>query len=110
MDEDAQPADTSPRAHRRGALPRFFLLALLALETSMGIRATVATGEHGESEATLRHASRHSVTADNLRAAVATLVNATFAACSTAWWGPWQCLHVEVEEARILSKSYRKRW
>ncbi|WP_234375870.1 transposase [Streptomyces sp. CB01373] len=53
----------------------------------MGIRAIVATGEHGETAAALRHVRRHFVTVDNLRAAVTRLVNATFAARDTAWWG-----------------------
>ena len=33
----------------------------------MGIRAIVATGEHGETEAELRHVRRHFITRDNLR-------------------------------------------
>ncbi|MFI0779359.1 Tn3 family transposase [Streptomyces sp. NPDC021212] len=61
-------------------LQRRLLLALFALGTNMGIRAIVATGEHGESEAALRHVRRHFITVDNLRAAVTKLVNATFAA------------------------------
>lgn len=44
-------------------------------------------GEHGESEAASRHVRRHFVTVDNLRVAVPRLVNATFAARGTAWWG-----------------------
>ncbi|MFE4924307.1 Tn3 family transposase [Streptomyces sp. NPDC056661] len=71
----------------RATLQRRLLLALFALGTNMGIRAIVATGEHGESEAALRHVRRHFITADNLRAAVRKLVNATFAARDTAWWG-----------------------
>ncbi|MFI1979024.1 Tn3 family transposase [Streptomyces wedmorensis] len=71
----------------RDVLQRRLLLALFALGTSMGIRAIVATGEHGESEAALRHVRRHFITVDNLRAAVTRLVNATFAARDTAWWG-----------------------
>lgn len=71
----------------RDVLQRRLLLALFALGTNMGIRAIVATGEHGESEAALRHVRRHFITVDNLRAAVTRLVNATFAARDTAWWG-----------------------
>ncbi|CAM5610609.1 hypothetical protein SVIOM74S_07222 [Streptomyces violarus] len=71
----------------RAVLQRRLLLALFALGTNMGIRAIVATGEHGESEAALRHVRRHFITVDNLRAAVRKLVNATFAARDTAWWG-----------------------
>ncbi|QES17722.1 Tn3 family transposase [Streptomyces venezuelae] len=71
----------------RATLQRRLLLALFALGTNMGIRSIVATGEHGESEAALRHVRRHFITVDNLRAAVTRLVNATFAARDTAWWG-----------------------
>ncbi|SHI57768.1 Tn3 family transposase [Streptomyces sp. 3214.6] len=71
----------------RATLQRRLLLALFALGTNMGIRAIVATGEHGETEAALRHVRRHFITVDNLRAAVTRLVNATFAARDTAWWG-----------------------
>jgi hypothetical protein len=71
----------------RATLQRRLLLALFALGTNMGIRAIVATGEHGETEAALRHVRRHFITVDNLRAAVTKLVNTTFAARGTAWWG-----------------------
>ncbi|NVK79391.1 Tn3 family transposase [Streptomyces morookaense] len=71
----------------RDVLQRRLLLALFALGTNMGIRAIVATGEHGESEAALRHVRRHFITVDNLRAAVTRLVNSTFAARDTSWWG-----------------------
>ncbi|MFE7215607.1 Tn3 family transposase [Streptomyces sp. NPDC057611] len=64
----------------RAVLQRRLLLALFALGTNMGIRTIVATGEHGESEAALRHVRRHFITVDNLRAAVRKLVNASFAA------------------------------
>ncbi|MGP4110462.1 transposase [Streptomyces sp. 4N509B] len=53
----------------------------------MGIRAIVATVEHGETEAALRHVRRHFITVDNLRAAVTKLVKATSDARDTAWWG-----------------------
>ncbi|MFE7245344.1 Tn3 family transposase [Streptomyces sp. NPDC057580] len=71
----------------RATLQRRLLLALFALGTNMGIRSIVATGEHGESEAALRHIRRHFITVDNLRATVTRLVNATFSARDTAWWG-----------------------
>ncbi|GGY47465.1 Tn3 family transposase [Streptomyces tanashiensis] len=71
----------------RAVLQRRLLLALFALGTNMGIRAIVSTGEHGETEAALRHVRRHFITVDNLRASVTKLVNATFAARDTAWWG-----------------------
>ncbi|WP_220450467.1 transposase [Streptomyces flaveus] len=52
----------------------------------MGIRAIVATGEHGEAEAALWPVRRHFIAIDNLRAAVTKLVNATFGVRDTAWW------------------------
>ncbi|WP_431998531.1 Tn3 family transposase [Streptomyces fungicidicus] len=71
----------------RATLQRRLLLTLFALGTNMGIRAIVATGEHGETEAALRHVRRHFITVDNLRAAVTRLVNGTLAARDAAWWG-----------------------
>ena len=68
-------------------LRRRLLLCLFALGTNMGLKAIVATGEHGESEAALRHVRRHFITRDNLRRAIAKLVNATFDARDPAWWG-----------------------
>ncbi|MER0482062.1 Tn3 family transposase [Streptomyces sp. Edi2] len=59
---------------------RGLLLALFGLGTNLGIRAIVATGEHGESEAALRRVRRHFITVDNLRVAVTKLVHAAFAA------------------------------
>jgi TnpA family transposase len=71
----------------RDTLRRRLLLCLFALGTNMGLKAIVATGEHGESEAALRHVRRHFITRDNLRRAIAKLVNATFDARDLAWWG-----------------------
>ena len=72
----------------RDMLRRRLLLVLFALGTNMGIRQMVATGEHGETEAALRHVRRHYITRDNLRRAVTHLVNATFAARDGTLWGP----------------------
>jgi hypothetical protein len=55
----------------RDTLRRRLLLCLFALGTNMGIKAIVATGEHGETEAALRHVRRHYITRDNLRRAIA---------------------------------------
>ena len=51
----------------RDTLRRRLLLCLFALGTNMGITAIVAAGEHGETEAALRHVRRHYITRDNLR-------------------------------------------
>jgi len=77
----------SREAIPRAALRRRLLLVLFALGTNMGIKRIVTTGEHGETEATLRHVRRMYVTRDNLRRALVRLVNATFAARDVRWWG-----------------------
>jgi hypothetical protein len=69
------------------ALRRRLLLVLFGLGTNVGIRQIVATGEHGETEAALRRVRRTRVNRDNLRRAVARLVNATFEARDSLWWG-----------------------
>jgi hypothetical protein len=70
----------------RERLRRRLLLVLFALGTNMGIRQMVATGEHGETEAALRHVRRYFVTRDNLRRAITRLVNGTFVARDAEWW------------------------
>jgi len=71
----------------RDTLRRRLLLCLFALGTNMGIKAIVDTGGHGETERELRHVRRHFITRDNLRRAIAKLVNATFEARDPGWWG-----------------------
>ena len=71
----------------RHVLRRRLLLVLFALGTNVGIKQIVATGEHGESEAALRRVRRTFVTRDNLRAAIARVVNETFAVRDAALWG-----------------------
>nr|WP_302851520.1 transposase [Streptomyces lunaelactis] len=78
---------TLASSHRRRSSGRGVSELKISEGTNMGIRAIVATGEHGESEAALRHIRRHFITVDNLRAAVTRLVNATFSARDTDWWG-----------------------
>jgi len=70
----------------RMTLQRRLLLCLFALGTNMSIKA-IASGEHGETEAALRHIRKHYITRDNLRRAIAKLVNATFEARDPSWWG-----------------------
>lgn len=77
----------SREAIPRAVLRRRLLLVLFALGTNMGIKRIVSTGGHGESEAVLRHVRRMYVSRESLRGAIATLVNATFAARDAAWWG-----------------------
>ena len=77
----------SREAIPRAVLRRRLLLVLFALGTNMGIKRIVSTGGHGESEAALGHVRRMYVSRESLRRAIATLVNATFAARDHAWWG-----------------------
>jgi TnpA family transposase len=67
-------------------LRRRLLLCLFALGTNMGIKQ-LAAGEHGETEAQLRHVRRLYVNRDNLRRAITRLVNATFQVRDQALWG-----------------------
>ncbi len=80
---------------------RRLLLALFALGTNVGIRH-VAGGEGGESEAMLRRVRRLFVNRDNLRRAVARLVNATFAVRDEGPVGPGHRLCVGLQEVRLL--------
>ena len=67
-------------------LQRRLLLVLFALGTNMGIRQ-LAAGEHGETEAALRHVRRVFVNRDNLRRAIIRLVNATLEVRDQTLWG-----------------------
>jgi hypothetical protein len=75
-------SETMPAATLRERL----LLVLFALGTNTGIKH-VADGDHGHSEAALRHVRRLFVTKQNLRRAIATLVNANYAARDPKLWG-----------------------
>jgi hypothetical protein len=69
-----------------GTLRERLLLVLFALGTNTGIKH-VADGDHGHSEAALRHVRRLHVTKENLRRAISTLVNANYAARDPELWG-----------------------
>jgi len=84
---DEMTSVASREATPRDVLRRRLLLVLFALGTNMGIKRVVATGGHGESEGALRNVRRMYVTRENLRRAVAVVVNATFAVRDPAWWG-----------------------
>jgi TnpA family transposase len=62
------------------------LLVLFALGTNTGI-SRVAGGDSGETEAALRHVRRLYVNRDNLRRAIARVVDATLAARDPELWG-----------------------
>jgi len=67
-------------------LQRRLLLCLYGLGTNTGLKR-IAAGEHGESYADLRYVQRRYLTRDNLRAAIAEVVNALFAVRNHAIWG-----------------------
>lgn len=71
----------------KDVLRRRLLLCLFALGTNMGIRQMVATGEHDEDEGALRRVRASHITRENLRNAIVKVVNATFAARDSRWWG-----------------------
>jgi len=72
----------------RTVLRRRLLLVLFALGTNMGIKHIVdGTDDAGETEATLRRVRRLYINRDNLRRAIAKLVNATFATRERGLWG-----------------------
>jgi TnpA family transposase len=62
------------------------LLCLFGLGTNAGLKR-IAAGEHGERFEDLRYVRRRFITRDNLRAAMARLVNAIFEARNPQVWG-----------------------
>ncbi|MER6948680.1 Tn3 family transposase [Nonomuraea sp. NPDC000554] len=71
----------------REVIRKRLLLVLYALGTNIGIKRVADGGKHGESEAALRATRYLFVNRDNLRKAIATLVNATLRTRDEAWWG-----------------------
>ncbi|GAA4235598.1 TnpA family transposase [Streptosporangium album] len=71
----------------RQVIRKRLLLVLYALGTDIGIKRVADGGKHGESEAALRATRYLFVNRDNLRNAIATLVNATLRTRDEAWWG-----------------------
>ncbi|MEV5499315.1 Tn3 family transposase [Nonomuraea fuscirosea] len=84
---DAFTTVATREATPRDVIRKRLLLVLYALGTNVGIKRVADGGRHGETEAALR-ATRHLfVNRDNLRAAIATLVNATLRMRDPLWWG-----------------------
>jgi hypothetical protein len=83
---DCFPSIATREAMPAATLRERLLLVLFALGTNTGIKH-VADGDHGHSEAALRHVRRLFVTKQNLRRAIATLVNANYAARDPKLWG-----------------------
>lgn len=83
---DCFPSIATRETMPAGTLRERLLLVLFALSTNTGIKH-VADGDHGHNEAAFRHVRRLYVTKDNLRRAIATLVNANYAARDPQMWG-----------------------
>jgi len=94
----------------REVLRRRLLLVLFALGTNLGIRPLVTTGNHGETEAALRHVRRLFITRDNLRAAVNQVVNATFAVRDVAWWGEGTACASDSKKFGAWSSNFMTEW
>lgn len=84
---DCFPSIATRESTPAGTLRERLLLVLFALGTNTGIKHLAAGGEHGHSEAALRHVRRLHVTKENLRRAITTLVNANYAARDPGLWG-----------------------
>lgn len=94
----------------RAVLRRRLLLVLFALGTNMGIRQMVTTGDHGETEATLRRVRRLFITRENLRAAVNQVVNATLAIRDVDWWGEGTACASDSKKFGSWSSNFMTEW
>lgn len=83
---DCFPSIATREATPAGTLQERLLLVLFALGTNTGIKH-LAGGEHGHSEAALRHVRHLHVTKENLRRAITTLVNANYTTRDPGLWG-----------------------
>jgi len=93
----------------RRLLRRRLLLVLFGLGTNMGIKR-IAAGEHGETEAALRHVRRLFLNPDNLRRAVTRLVNATFAVRDTELWGTGTACASDSKKFGAWSSNLMTEW
>ena len=84
---DAFSTIATREATPREVIRKRLLLVLYALGTNVGVKRVADGGGHGENEAALRATRYLFVNRDNLRNAVATLVNATLRMRDPAWWG-----------------------
>jgi TnpA family transposase len=94
----------------RDVLRRRLLLCLFALGTNMGISQIIATGDHSETEATLRRARRMFITRENLRAAIARVVNATLEVRDQAWWGHGTACASDSQKFGAWSTNFMTEW
>ena len=93
----------------REVLRRRLLLVLFGLGTNMGIKR-IAAGEHGETEAALRHVRRLFLNSDSLRRAVARLVNATFTVRDTDLWGSGNACASDSKKFGSWSSNLMTEW
>lgn len=91
-------------------LQRRLLLVLFALGTNMGIRHIVYTGEHDESEVALRRVRRTRVNRDNLRRAIARLVNKTFEVREELWWGEGTACASDAKKFGSIESNLMTEW
>ena len=91
-------------------LQRRLLLVLFALGTNMGIRHIVSTGEHDESEVALRRVRRTRVNRDNLRRAIARLVNKTFEVREELWWGEGTACASDAKKFGSIESNLMTEW
>lgn len=84
---DAFTTVATREATAREVIRKRLLLLLYALGTNVGIKRVADGGRHGGSEAALRTTRHLFVNRDNLRSAIATLVNATLKMRDPLWWG-----------------------
>lgn len=91
-------------------LQRRLLLVLFALGTNMGIRHIVSTGEQDESEVALRRIRRTRVNRDNLRRAIARLVNKAFEVREELWWGEGTACASDAKKFGSIESNLMTEW
>ncbi len=100
----------------RDALRRRLLLVLFALGTNMGIAGIIDSATSGEgrgpaeTEAMLRRVRRLYVNRENLRSAIAKLVNATFQVRDAEWWGPGSACASDSKQFGSWSSNLMTEW
>lgn len=102
---DAFSTVATREATPREVIRKRLLLVLYALGTNIGIKRVADGGKHGETEAALRATRYLFVNRDNLRKAIATLVNATLKMRDPAWWGNGTACASDAKKFRSWSSS-----
>ena len=95
----------------RAVLRRRLLFVLFALGTNMGIKHIVdGAAEAGETEAALRRVRRLYVNRENLRRAIAKLVNATFQTREASLWGEGTACASDSKKLGSWSSNLMTEW